>query len=241
MVEIAFQAYRNKDQRPALLAQLNQNYDMYDAKITMLGVWDTVGSLGILAIFGGVDSLIYGFLDTGLHPDVLKAYQAVAIDERRKEFPPTLWTSQPAPGQTLEQIWFTGAHSDVGGGYGPDPGTQTALSDITLSWMMTKAWALGLETYPAFNAQYSSLAAENSLDALHQSWNVLWGFPRPRSIADHASNADSASVANSVVIRCQNEPAYRPCNLRFIDGVLSPEYAIVPVVLPAQAAQAASG
>jgi uncharacterized protein (DUF2235 family) len=152
-----------------------------------------------------------------------------------------LWTSQPAPGQTLEQIWFTGAHSDVGGGYGPDPGTQTALSDITLSWMMTKAWALGLETYPAFNAQYSSLAAENSLDALHQSWNVLWGFPRPRSIADHASNADSASVANSVVIRCQNEPAYRPCNLRFIDGVLSPEYAIVPVVLPAQAAQAASG
>jgi uncharacterized protein (DUF2235 family) len=86
-----------------------------------------------------VDSLIYGFLDTTLHPDVLNAYQALAIDERRSEFPPTLWTSQPANGQTLEQIWFTGVHSDVGGGYGADPTTQTALSDITLSWMMSKA------------------------------------------------------------------------------------------------------
>src|SRR3984885_5097712 len=65
MVETAFQAYRNTNaaQRAALLAQLNQNYAMYDAKITMLGVWDTVGSLGIPAIFGGVDSLIYGFLN----------------------------------------------------------------------------------------------------------------------------------------------------------------------------------
>jgi len=92
MVDAAFQAYRNPSQRETLLAQLNQNYDMYNARITMLGVWDTVGSLGIPAIFGGVDNLLYGFLDTSLHPDVLHAYQAIAIDERRIEFPPTRLT-----------------------------------------------------------------------------------------------------------------------------------------------------
>jgi uncharacterized protein (DUF2235 family) len=227
MVATAFQAYRNPDQRAALLAQLNQNYAMYDAKITMLGVWDTVGSLGIPAIFGGVDSLIYGFLDTGLHPDVLNAFQALAIDERRVEFPPTLWTSQPAPGQTLEQIWFTGVHCDVGGGYADDPSTQTALSDITLSWMMSKAWALGLETDAAFQAQYSKLDAKYALDTLHQSWNVLWGFPKPRSIAS------DASLSNSVVIRYQNDTSYRPGNLKFSGNAPASGYTIVPVVTAA--------
>jgi uncharacterized protein (DUF2235 family) len=239
LVDLAFQAYRNTnaDQRAALLGQLNQKYAMYDAKITMLGVWDTVGSLGIPAIFGGVDSLIYGFLDTALHPDVLNAYQALAIDERRAQFPPTLWTSQPANGQVLEQIWFTGVHSDVGGGYADDPSTKTALSDITLAWIMSKAWALGLETDPAFQTQYSILSAANALDTKHESWNVLWGFPKSRSIA-----AD-ASLANSVVIRYENDSSYRPGNVSFPNGAPAPGYTIIPVVAaaPAMAAQAAGG
>jgi uncharacterized protein (DUF2235 family) len=232
MVDLAFQAYRNADQRAALLAQLNQNYAMYDAKITMLGVWDTVGSLGIPAIFGGVDSVIYGFLDTGLHPDVKNAYQALAIDERRIEFPPTLWTSQPAAGQILEQIWFTGVHCDVGGGYADDPSTETALSDVTLSWMMSKAWALGLETDPGFQTEYSNLDAKYALDTKHESWNVLWGFPKSRSIAS------DAFLSNSVVIRYQNDSSYRPSNVNFPDGAPAPGYTIVPVVTPAPATSA---
>jgi uncharacterized protein (DUF2235 family) len=87
MIETAFQAYRNKDQRATLLASLSA-YGMHDARITMVGVWDTVGSLGIPSVIGGVAPLLYGFLDTTLHPDVLHAYQALAIDERRLEFPP---------------------------------------------------------------------------------------------------------------------------------------------------------
>jgi hypothetical protein len=64
---------------------------------------------------------------------------------------------------------------------------------------------------------------------------VLWGFPRSRTIAL------GASLANSVVIRCQNDQSYRPSNLRFTDGAPAPEYSIVPVVVPALAAQAAGG
>ena len=119
LVDTAFNAYRAKGVgRSALLATLS-NCDMVNnPKIAMLGVWDTVGSLGIPAAIGLDDPILYGFLDTSLHPNVLNAYHAVAIDEMRDEFPATLWTSQPAPGQTLQQVWFTGVHSDAGGGTG---------------------------------------------------------------------------------------------------------------------------
>ena len=203
------------------------------AKITMVGVWDTVGSLGIPSVFGAVDPVLYGFLDTGLNPAVLNAYHALAIDEKRAQFPPTLWTTQPAPGQTLEQVWFCGVHSDVGGGEPDDlPGT-TALSDITLSWIMSKAAALGLQIDPAVQKQYTvPLNPEYSLDKLHPSWNLLNGFPKPRSLDKNAV------LANSVLVRCQHDSSYRPENLTFANGVLSPLYGTVNVVSPPPPQQA---
>ena len=132
LVEPAFHAYRERDMnhRQQLLAPLTKQYNLYDAPITMVGVWDTVGSLGIPAVFGGVSPLLYGFLDTGLHSDVKNAFHAVSIDERRVEFPATLWTAK-ASATVMEQIYFSGVHCDVGGSY-PERG----LADITLGWMM---------------------------------------------------------------------------------------------------------
>src|SRR5579863_3364935 len=158
VVDTAFQAYRDKDDRAKLLAGLNQSCEMFDAQITMVGVWDTVGSLGIPSLLGAVDPVLYGFLDTSLHPNIQNAYHALAIDERRIEFPATLWTSQPNPGQTLEQVWFTGVHCDVGGSYPDDP-DGTALADITLAWMMNKAAALGV-TFDADVQRKYSLPAD---------------------------------------------------------------------------------
>lgn len=232
LVETAFEAYRDKDDRQSLLGKL-KDCNMDAPKITMVGVWDTVGSLGIPATLGDVDPVLYGFLDTGLHPNILNAYQALAIDEKRFQFPPTLWTSQPAPGQKVEQVWFCGVHSDIGGGEPDDlPGT-TALSDITLSWMMSKATALGLQIDPAVQKQYTvPLNPEYSLDKLHPSWNLLNGFPRPRSIDKNAV------LANSVLVRCQHDSSYRPANLAFANGVLSPLYGTANVVSPPPAQQA---
>src|SRR5271170_5968890 len=62
LVDTAFDAYRNKEKRQALLAGLAQ-YNLDAPCIRMVGVWDTVGSLGIPAIFGGVSHIDYGFLD----------------------------------------------------------------------------------------------------------------------------------------------------------------------------------
>lgn len=229
VVETAFDAYRNKDQRQQILAELNKTCDLFDAKLTMVGVWDTVGSLGIPAIFGGVSPLLYGFLDTSLHPDVLNAYHALAIDERREEFPATLWNAA-GPGQTLEQVWFAGVHCDVGGSYPDDP-DGTALSDITLAWMMSKAAKLGLQFVPSVLAKYSvPCDPKCALDTKHESWNIGWTFPKRRNIAANSS------IADSVYVRCQHDNSYRPENLKITDNNPDPEYQKVSVVTQAAAA-----
>jgi uncharacterized protein (DUF2235 family) len=226
LVETAFSAYRSRipEERKERLAGI-QTYGMVDAQIAMLGVWDTVGSLGIPAVFGLVDPVAYGFLDTSLHPDVLNAYHAVSIDERRSEFPATLWTSTPQPGRVMEQVYFAGVHSDVGGGYNAD-GNGTALSDITLSWMLGKAKALGLVISSDVLATYPSpLDKKTALDNKHESWNPVWAFPLPRTIA-----AD-AIIANSVDIRITNDTSYRPSNLKILDGGLQAGYRSETVVI----------
>jgi hypothetical protein len=155
---------------------------------------------------------------------VLNACQALAIDERRREFPPTLWTppSTPLAGQTLEQVWFCGVHCDVGGGY-----PETGLSDITFSWMLGKATTLGLQIDPTVEAQYAPLLdAKNALGQIHESWSVTWGFPKLRAVAGNAA------LSNSAAIRCKYENGYQPGNLTLINGELAPDYQAVPVVAP---------
>jgi hypothetical protein len=167
---------------------------------------------------------------------VLHAYQALSIDERRAEFPPTLWTN-PAPGQTLEQVWFSGVHCDVGGGYADDS-NGTALSDITLAWMISKATARGLVIDPGVQSKYAiPLNPEYSLDQTHESWTPLWGFPRRRPI-------DTSSIlSNSVCVRCEYSSSYRPENLSFTSGALSSQYGVQNLVVepPSLATGASAG
>lgn len=224
VVDTAFDAYRNRDRRDAILAQLNTQCNLFKPKIQMVGVWDTVGALGIPALAGGIDKLQFGFLDTSLSPAIVHAYHALSIDERRCEFPATLWSTPPIDGQVLEQVWFTGVHCDVGGSYPGDP-DGTALSDITLGWMMCKAAALGIEFDPDVFKKYTlPLEAKCCLDSKHESWTALWGFPSHRNIP-----AD-ATLANSVTLRLQHDVSYRPENLTVQNGVPAANYKVANVV-----------
>jgi uncharacterized protein (DUF2235 family) len=225
-VKQAFAAYRNPANRAAILAGLGA-CGLGNATIEMVGVWDTVGSLGIPAIFGGVDEAAYGFLDAGLHPDVKYAYQCLAVDERRAQFPATLWTGAPAAGQTVEQVWFSGCHGDVGGGTllagGVDAGTR--LCDITMGWMVAKAQALGLTMDPAVAAQYGTLPSEYALDAIRETWMPADGPPHLRPITA------GSEVANSVAVRVQYALTYTPGNLTIQDGpLLGDGYQLINVV-----------
>lgn len=225
----AFAAYRSPANRAAILASLGA-CSLVPATIVMVGAWDTVGSLGIPAIFGGIDESEYGFLDTKLHPDVQNAYHCLAIDEARAQFPATLWTppDPPNPGQTIEQVWFSGCHGDVGGGTavgGPvDNGTR--LCDITMGYMLSKAQAHGLTVDPAIAAQYGTLPAEYSLDLIRQSWAPQDGPQHLRPIAP------TSNVSNSVAIRIQYAQTYLPGNLTITDGAIASTYPQIQLVDP---------
>ena len=113
----------------------------YPAKVTFLGVFDTVGALGV----PGFMKRAPRFHDVQLSGQVLRARHALAVDETRVKFAPTFWEApvEPAGGPThderVKQVWFEGAHSDVGGGY-----RETGLSDTSLLWMAREAHAAGL-------------------------------------------------------------------------------------------------
>ncbi|MEO6828236.1 MAG: DUF2235 domain-containing protein [Acidobacteriaceae bacterium] len=225
-VEKVFAAYRDPVNRASILAGLG-SCGLSDAGIEMIGVWDTVGSLGIPAIFGGVDEARYGFLDTALHANVKNAYQCLAIDERRAQFPATLWTGDPAAGQTIEQVWFSGCHADIGGGTllagGTDAGTR--LCDITMGWMLAHAESRGLTFDPAVAAQYGTLPLKYALDAIRETWTPLAGKPNSRPIAA------GSEIANSVALRIEYALTYLPGNLTLQDGpLLGDGYSLVDVV-----------
>ena len=226
-VSQAFAAYRDPVSRATILASLDA-CGFADAIIRMVGVWDTVGSLGIPAIFGGVEESQYGFLDTGLHPDVKNAYHCLAIDEVRPQFPATLWTSAPAADQTIEQVWFSGCHGDVGGGTPQAGGVDAAtrLCDITMGYILAKAQSLGLTFDPTIAAQYATLPAEYALDAINESWAPQDGPQHLRPINP------KANVANSVAIRIQYALTYTPANLTLSGGSLADSYSLISLVNP---------
>ena len=125
-----------------LVQEPDQEEDDYIPRARLIGVWDTVGSLGIPV---GRFREKYQFHDVALTSWVENGYQALAIDERRKDYAPALWEQNPKAEATqhVEQRWFAGVHSDVGGGAGAEG--DDAQSDRCLRWILDKARACGLE------------------------------------------------------------------------------------------------
>lgn len=127
--------------------------------VQCIGVWDTVGSLGIPGNLDEGFKHFYNFHDTELGPHVAHAYQALALDEQRADFTPAVWSQSPhaPPAQVLRQMWFAGAHSDVGGGY-----SEHGLSDIALAWMAGQVDPI--------------LAIDEDYLALRQDRRACWGL-----------------------------------------------------------------
>jgi uncharacterized protein (DUF2235 family) len=150
LIADAYKIYRKSDRgrrESAAKAFVDRHHSMW-CEVEFLGVWDTVAALGvpIEAIDVAVDRIPFfkhSFHDLRLSPSVKHAYHALAIDDERQTFHPTLWDPQILDHQTMRQVWFSGMHTDVGGGY-PEP----QLSDIALQWMLQMAETHGLKVYP---------------------------------------------------------------------------------------------
>jgi uncharacterized protein (DUF2235 family) len=110
--------------------------------IEFLGVWDTVGAIGapiaeLRKLINAFYPLTFGELTVG--PWIKRACHAISIDDERLTFAPELWNEQNGQDKRIEQVWFAGVHSNVGGGY-----SKHGMSLVTLDWMMSEAKACGL-------------------------------------------------------------------------------------------------
>jgi uncharacterized protein (DUF2235 family) len=154
----------------------------------------------------------YKFHDTKLSSTIENAYHALAIDERRKLFIPTLWEksdevkNNPNHPQKMEQRWFIGAHSNVGGGY-----ADSHLSDIALKWLVSKAAETGLYFNPseidAIKPDPMGLI-RNSYTWMYAFWNKVW-----RKIKDGDPDSNQ-TVDDSVFDRYKSDAKYRPASLK---------------------------
>ncbi|MBL8446975.1 MAG: DUF2235 domain-containing protein [Zoogloeaceae bacterium] len=197
--------------------------------IRLVGVWDTVGALGIpffngLRVVDGVEARLFEFADTDLSSRVEFGRQALAVDETRFDFTPTLWNDRAG----ISQAWLPGVHGDVGGGY-----AHTGLSDGALQWMIEEVNALdgGLTlTTAALGAGFTGNPLADRHDEARQH---LWKL-RPREPRKVAADAPLAAAVHT---RLAGRADYRPAALRkvvacgafFANDVVAPEERLVPL------------
>jgi hypothetical protein len=161
-------------------------YSRRPIPIRFLGVWDTVGSLGnpiprlhwLTRRFGN------NYWDDRLSATVEIARQALAIDERRSPFQPQIWQSREGK-QDVRQVWFSGAHSDVGGGYADTP----SQSDVAFRWMAECAREAGLELDQTY---FDRVVSMEDQAEIHDSYKILYRL-LPSSIAKNVRPIGVAS------------------------------------------------
>jgi uncharacterized protein (DUF2235 family) len=182
--------------------------------IKCVAVWDTVGALGNPLLIDRFVDRRNEFHDTELSGIVQNAFQAVAIDEKRKLFEPALWYQETEEiAQLLEQRWFVGVHSNVGGGY-----REEGLSDRPLRWLIDKLRGL--------DVQFGAIDIKpESVDRLEESWAGAYrlipahhrpirhpdSLPPPRP--DQKAFRTNETVDPSVLDLWDRWPDYRPPNL----------------------------
>lgn len=186
--------------------------EAHAARIYFLGVWDTVGALGVPGW-----KIAERFHDTELCANVDYAYHAMAIDEHRKSYEVVPWSANPG-NATMEQRWFAGAHANVGGGYEDD-----LLPDISLKWMLRKACDCGLylgerkgarikpdDVLPLDGGEYRSPVRDSYREFL---CGVNAVNPRGQRYFRPIGATLNEAVDDSVFRKIEQDPKYRPRNL----------------------------
>jgi len=210
-----------------------RNDNAWTVKITFLGVWDTVGALGVPMFSNSVLARVnYGFHDTSLGRVVENAFHAIAIDEQREDYKVTLWERAHKIGtKRVEQRWFPGAHANVGGGYEDD-----LLPDPPLKWMAERALEYKLE----FNDDFKmSLGQAGCKEALPETFKLrgneylspvrdsykefMYGVYRlgralvfkGRYYRPMLTSGVNETIDETAHLKWANDPRYRPRNFAF--------------------------
>lgn len=152
-VRLAWRHYeRGADSGPA--RAFTRRFCHAGAPIEMVGVWDTVKALGLrLPVFWMFTPDRHAFHSHQLGPSIRHGFHALALHETRMAFAPVLWDCPPGWEGNVEQVWFRGAHGDIGGQIG---GFRAArpLANIPLVWMLDRAETLGLSLPEGWRSRY---------------------------------------------------------------------------------------
>lgn len=206
----AFELYEQRRPQPdfdALFA--DKQISTRRVRIDFIGVWDTVGAIGLPSrFFHALTGHRWNYHDVSLVPAIHHARHALAIDEKRKPFRPSLWTDPVRGDQTLEQRWFPGVHSNIGGGYAKD-----GLANCALHWMADEASRAGLDLDREFLKPYKKFWAHELRDSYGAVYRLMGAAPRSIGTAGNGSETLDPSVY------------YRWCNP---DAVLEREGQPVP-------------
>ena len=207
-IGMAYGIYRARDDGPdSLTARLFWEAFAREIPVKFVGVWDTVGALGIpLDLLQKLNMRFFEFHDTQLSRIVEHAYHAVAVNENRIDYDVCLWNPPQAPTQTLEQRWFVGAHTGVGGG-----DSDSSTSDIALRWMQDKASASGLGITPVAVGPTNHLAPYR--DSYQNCLNGVYATLKPRHFRRLGATLFGHEVIDETVHqRIADDPAYQPEN-----------------------------
>lgn len=197
---------KNRPNESAAL-QFRREHCHPSRNVHFIGVWDTVGALGIPFSLMGLFESHDEFYDTKMGPNVSTARHALAIDEQREDFKPTIWLERP--GVDLKQVWFAGVHTDVGGSYPPDKESGIRASDTPLKWMLDEAHEAGMGIEPHIRASLT----DGRQGRLHRSRKHVYRFKSPLH-RELVAEDKPTRIHPSVKARYEADPEYRPKELK---------------------------
>jgi uncharacterized protein (DUF2235 family) len=173
--------------------------------IEMLGVWDTVRTLGLpYPVLSRLAQMATEFHDHALGHHIRHGYHALAIDEDRHAYAPILWERSAHWEGRLEQTWFPGVHGDVGGNIGLQAEARPA-SNIPLNWMLRRAARHGLELPADWETRFPEDPSAPQIGN-RSGMARLFLLRQPRS----TGSGDGEAIHLSIRDRMAALPGYRP-------------------------------
>jgi len=205
-VQRAFRHYQRAAlAAPALRAFARRFCHRETPRIEMIGAWDTVKALGLpWPVLSRIHPMATEFHDDRLGASVRNAFHALALDEDRTAFAPVMWRPAPDWRGRLEQVWFPGAHGDVGGHVGRRVEARP-LSNLSLVWMLERAERCGLALPEDWRARFAVDPCAPMIGA-RNGVGRLFLFRAPRRV----SAANGEDLHWSVAARMEGLPGYRP-------------------------------